>query len=305
VTSLVPFVALEFSSALGPPQGRYLVREEIDGVAPATEPSPGDVWGEAQEADVLQISVIGAAPARGGLVFRRARKSDPAEVPREVSLLVATLIGSTTPFAGQREAVAWLDSCRGDEDAQSELIEEAVRVVNRAVRAYRGAARDPFIGEIARDDAREMRIGYGEAADIAAGGWTEAFAPPPPRSNRVPREERLRPTEAVALTLGGKLPMLASEDLALRAMLDLEAERPRTAALQLRAALDMLVAELTDADAAFVPPRDELEKRIPRVEALAQLALDNRLDEDAIGELREVLERIEDTLEDWRSWHHP
>lgn len=288
MSAFVPFVALEFSSAIGPPEGRYVVRMVED-----------------QPPDVLQLAVVGASPPRGGLVFRKARKAEPDDGPREVSLMIATLIGAANGFEQRRDAVAWLDGCRGDEEQQADLLDDAIAVINRAIRAYRSAARDPLIGEIGRDDARELRIGYGEAEELSKGGWTEAFTPPPPRGPRVSRAERLRPTEAVALALGGRLPILAAEDLALRTMLDLEHGRTRSAAVQLRACIDMLVAELTDAGEAFEPPRDELLARSADVERLAQLALDNRLDEDALAELNEQLDRVEDALEDWRAWHNP
>lgn len=288
MSAFVPFVALEFTSALGPTPGRYLVRMEADGGA-----------------DVLQIGVVGAAPASGGLVFRRARKAEPNGRPREVSLLVATLIGTTNAFDGRADAAAFLHGCRGDEGQQAELVEQTVDAVNVAVRAYRAAARDPFLGEVTPADAREVRIGYGEAGEITKGGWTEAFTPAPPRSRSVSRAERLRPTEVVSLALAGRLPLLAAEDLALRTMLDLERDRPRSAAVQLRACIDLLVAELTEAGESFAPPREDLERQAVEVGRLAGLALEGGLDGAAVQELRECLDRVEDALEDWRAWHNP
>ena len=257
----------------------------------------------AATADVLHLQVVGAPPARGGLVFRRARSVEPDQGPRDVSLLIATLIGASNRFERQVDAVKFLEGCRADEGEQADLIHQCVDVVNLAIRAYRAAARDPFVSEIEAGDAREVRIGYGESDELTRGGWTEAFTPPPPRAPRVPRSKRLRPTEVVALTIGGRLPLLDAEEMALRTMLDLEHGRPRTAALQLRACLEMLVAELTDAGEFFRPPRDELERRVPEAEELAQLALDNRLDEDRVADVREILDRVEDALEDWRTWH--
>jgi hypothetical protein len=73
--------------------------------------------------------------------------------------------------------------------------------------------------------------------------------------------------------------------------------------VQLRATIDLLVAELSDADEAFADPRDELLERSRAVERLAALALDDRLDDAALDELQEQLDRVEDALEDWRAWH--
>jgi hypothetical protein len=310
MTTLHPFVSLEFSSALGPPAGRYLVRPgggsaESNGArpdGPAVVPAEDRV-ARVGHADVLQLMTVGAASARGGLVFRRARKADAEAEPRDVSILIATLIGATNAFAGPSDAVRFLDGCRGDEEEQAALVAQCVEVINLAVRAYRAAARDPYAAEIDATDAREIRIGYGEAEDLARGGWTEAFQPPPPREPKLSRAERLAPTEVVAQVVSGKLPLLVSEDLALRTMLDLEHGRPRVAALQLKVCLDMIVAELTDAGESFLPPRDDLEGRMEAAERLCQLALDDRLDDDAIGELGEILDRVEDALEDWRGWH--
>jgi len=307
VSELVPFVALEFSSALGPPPGRYLVRSYDDAPAAAALTArvkrATGVSAETGAADVLQMTVVGGPPPSGGVVFRRARKADAAAQPREVSLLVAMLIGATNRFADRRAAVGFLEACRADEDQQAELVEQTVDVVNLAVRAYRAAARDPFLAEITPADAREIRIGFGDAKEIVKGGWTEAFVPAPPRTRRLSREERLRPTEVVSLALSGRLPLLAAEEMALRTMLDLESGRPRAAAVQLRACVDLLIAELGDAGEPFAPPRDDLARRVDAVQRLASLGLGGDLDEQAVEELREHLDRVEDALEDWRAWH--
>ncbi|MCW3010970.1 MAG: hypothetical protein JWO90_1374 [Solirubrobacterales bacterium] len=281
-----PFVALEFGHGLGPEAGRYLVAAEDDAGH-----------------DVLQLRVIGAPPPKEGLVFRRAHRLDPSTPPRETSVVVATLIGAANRFASGREAERFIQGLKDDEERSTMLVDQAVAVLNTAVRAYRAGARDPYVAEITAADAREVRIGHGTAGALAEGTFSTAFRPPPPRVGRVSRAERLRPTETVAAALGGRLQILGAEDLALRVVLDLEQRRPRAAALGLRACLDLLVAELTDAEPAFEPPRDALLEREAAVERLAQLALADRLDEDAMAELAEHLDRIEDALEDWRSWH--
>lgn len=303
MSDFLPFVSMEFSSALGPTAGRYMVRPPGSAVADPSANGAGEAPRELSAADVLQITIIGAPTARGGLVFRRARKVDSDDEPRDVSILIATLIGTNNRFSVRQEAVRFLDACRADEDQQTELVGQCIDAINLAIRAYRAASRDPLPSEIDIHDAREVRIGYGEPEELARGGWTEAFTPPPPRAPKLSRGERLAPTEVVAQIVGGKMPLLGSEDLALRTMLDLEHGRPRAAALQLRATLDLLVSELTDAGESFIPPRDDLEQRIPAVERLAQLALDDRLDDDAEAEVAEILDRIEDALEDYRAWH--
>ena len=288
MAELFPFVALEFSHAIGPPPGRYPV--ELNG---------------AGERDVLQIAALGAPPPSSGIIFRRAKKVRPDDPPREASLLVVTLIGAANRFARRDEARTFLEDTRREPERQDELVDQALAAVNRAIRAFRGAARDPFVGEVERADARAVRIGYGTAQELAAGRFSEAFSAPPPPAPRLSRGERVAPSEAVAFALTGRLPLLDAEDLALRAMLDLERGRPRAAAVQLRACIDLLVAELTDAGDAFAPPRDDLEEHARRVAVLAELALDDRLDESGVDELRGHLESVEDALGDWRAWHEP
>lgn len=288
VAELFPFVALEFSHAIGPPPGRYPV--ELNG---------------APERDVLQIAALGAPPPSSGIVFRRAKRAHPDDPPREASLLVVTLIGAANRFVRRDEARAFLGKTRSEPERQDELVDQALAATNRAIRAFRGAARDPFVAEVERADARAVRIGFGSAQELAAGRWAEAFSAPPPPAPRLSRAERVAPEEAVAFALTGRLPLLDAEDLALRAMLDLERGRTRSAAVQLRACIDLLVAELTDAGDAFSPPRDELEEHARRVALLAELALDDRLDAAAVEELRAHLDRVEDALGDWRAWHDP
>jgi VIT1/CCC1 family predicted Fe2+/Mn2+ transporter len=77
----------------------------------------------------------------------------------------------------------------------------------------------------------------------------------------------LAPTEQVALILGGRKPPHPSEDLLLRARLDLEEGRTRQAALQAHAASEALLAELRAEGAEQVA-----ERLAPGSEPLATLA---------------------------------
>ena len=58
------------------------------------------------------------------------------------------------------------------------------------------------------------------------------------------------PEERFAALLGAREQALVAEELVLRARIDLNARRPREAALQARAALEALLAELPGADLA-------------------------------------------------------
>lgn len=283
MTMLMPFVELEFAHALGPELGGFKV----------TRPTGED--------DVLQFRVDGAAPPKP-ILIRRARRVYDNENPRSMSVLLATLLLASERFESKQAADAFFASIRRDEAQQAALIERAVAAINVAIRAHRAAARDPYATEISRAEARAIRIGYGTSEQLTDGRWSEGFEPPLPRADKLSREARLRPAEVMSLALRGKLTILQAEDLALRTMSDLTAGRSRSAAVQLRACIDLLVAELTDAGSSFVPPRDALSERAAAVERLAQLALDDLLDDAAVDELRLHLEHVEDALEDWRAW---
>jgi hypothetical protein len=310
VARLFSFIQFEFPNTLGPDPGRYLVvpaNGRVDEAAQAelARIDPDRITGVVHElgaADVLQLQVAGAPAPKGGLIFRKPKTAVSGEDPREVSLLVATLIKATEGLDGRREARRFLETIKAQQDRQEEFIEEMVAVLNTAIRAFRAAARDPYLTEIAREDSREVRIGYGSAQDLTAGQWQEAFALPPPRRQRISRAERLKPTEAVSLALDRSLPLLDAEDLALRVMLDLQQNRTRAAAVQLRACADLLVAELTDAshDPVIAERRDVLAEHARSIENLANHALDNLLPEGAEMELEEALGAVEDALEAWR-----
>ena len=87
------------------------------------------------------------------------------------------------------------------------------------------------------------RLGYGLGEQVADGHWTAARE----LEAREPRRSRsrvLHPQARLAAVLGAREAVLACEDLALRARLDLDLGRGREAALQLVVALDAALAEL-------------------------------------------------------------
>ena len=93
------------------------------------------------------------------------------------------------------------------------------------------------------------RLGYGAGDDLVAGRWRAAYALPS-LAARAGAAQMLAPQQQLAAILSGRSAgRIASEDLALRARLDLEQGRARQAALQLRAAIDALEAELAAARA--------------------------------------------------------
>lgn len=287
MSAFLPFVELELAHAIGPEEGRYLVGGEEDGGA-----------------DVLQIRVVGAPPLRDGKLLRRNRAVPVDEGTREVSVLRVTWIGASQPDARKFDAEARLERLRREEGEREELIDAVLGVVNLAIRAHRAGARDPYVAELTRQDPREVRVGFGTAQELSRGAWTEAFRPPPPRMPRMQRSERLGPTDVVVLALGGRLGLLQAEDLALRALCDVDQGRPRAAAVQARACVELLAAELREV-AAERPEvaawAEEAALLEPRASTLAAVALEDRLGDDGPEQVLGLLDAVETVLSRWRA----
>jgi hypothetical protein len=269
VSALFGFVQLEFPWALGPPDGRYVLR------------------GHAGEPEHVLVTTTLGAPQRRLLGGRRPAPAS-AE-PEPVATARATLVAAS-PFSDERAAADWLKAAGEDE------IAEAIAVLNRVLHLQRTAAADPAVREVAREQALVSRVGYGEGEEVAHGRWTEATTFPVPRTPRKRRAAALRPQERLAALLGGRDAPLAAEELALRARIDLDAGRRREAALQLRIALEAGLAELE-------PWRDSLGERLAElreargaVAGAANAALQGGIDDDTLEEVERVLGRLEAAL---------
>jgi hypothetical protein len=268
------FVQLEFPWALGPPDGRYVLR------------------GHAGEPEHVLVTATLGAPQRRLLGNRpRPSSTEPVPVPTARATLVAAV-----PFGSDDDAPAWLKSA-GEDD-----IDAAIVVLNRVLHLQRTAAADAFVREVARTQALVARVGYGEGEEVAHGRWTAATTFPVPKAQRTPRAAALRPQERLAALLSGRDVPLAAEELTLRARLDLDAGRRREAALQLRVALEAGIAELE-------PWRDLLGERLAdlrdargAVGGAANAALQGGIDDATAAEIERVLERLESTLRARISW---
>jgi hypothetical protein len=141
-----------------------------------------------------------------------------------------------------------------------------------------------------RAHARRVRIGYGVGDELVEGHWRSAYTLPPPKS-RTRRRQALEPQHELAGVLAGRRPVWPSEDLALRARLDLDHGRLAQAALQLEAALTAFEAEVEgDSETArFAPPGDGR----AQVHDLAAVALRGPLDEEQRAELERALSDVE------------
>ncbi len=186
---------------------------------------------------VLVLGTLGA-PAR----TRRPRSVDGAE-PEPVPTSRATVV---RPHPSDAPA-AWLAELRADQETLDGEVTAAFAVLNRALRAWRAAAADPYVGELSFERALVARVGYGGGDAVADGRFAEALELPRPGARRV-RRSMESPEERFSALLGAREAQLVAEELVLRARADLNAGRPREAALQARVALEALdLAEHRDA----------------------------------------------------------
>ncbi len=273
------FVQFEFAWTLGPEPGRYPIRERM---------------GEAPEY-ILVLGTLGAQERRLLSSRRRVREAPPSPPPEPVLTTRASLV-DTDAIEDADAADDWL------RDADHEaLADDAIARLNRVVYAHRVATADPYAREISREHALVTRVGFGAGDEVADGRWDRARELTPAGRGAIvvrPEQAVLRPQERLAAVLAGRDAVLACEELALRARADLDAERYREAALQLRVAFEAAIAELEPwRERASIPARiDELRQRRDDVGAAANAALKGGLDAEHIETVRSVLGRVEAAL---------
>jgi hypothetical protein len=277
---LYRFVQFEYPWPLGPDDGRYLLRDHA---------------GE----DAHHVLVFASWPTVPQRRSRRwGRELEPQNLPAETALSRATLVETTV--VDEPEASAWLEGVA--KEAADEAVDEGLRVLNGAIRAFRAVSADPVLREVTAEQALTVRVGYGQGVEVADGAWTAARDLPPldekGKRRRGRRAAALRPQERFAAVLGGRDAVLACEELTLRARLDLDSGRPREAALQAHLALEAAIAEL----AAFrgqegVGRRlDELGEHRDRLAATANEALQHGLSANDIKTVIDGVEAVETIL---------
>jgi hypothetical protein len=233
-----PFVQLEFAGALGLDQGRYLAREPER---------------------VLVVAVADAPPPpRRRLRRPRPQDIDPDAQPKPVPLTTLTVVRPEA-LRDPEAAAQWFEQIRRDPEALTDELEVALAIVNRAVHAYRTATLDPAVADASASNALAVRIGYGTGEGLSRGRWEEAVDLPPEARPR--RAEALRPQERVAAVLGRREVVAPHESLLVRARADLDAGRSRDAALQLRVALEALLADLEGTAPRLAKELAELRQR--------------------------------------------
>jgi hypothetical protein len=175
------------------------------------------------------------------------------------------------------------------------LFAAALQLINLAVHAHRAAALDPGIPDVSAAGALAVRVGFGTGDELAEGRYSDAIEVP--QSERRRRAEVLRPQERVAEVLGGRAEVATCELLLIRARADLDADRMREGALQVRVGLEALLA---DREALAAPEQDDdfaalAERRSITGEA-ANEALGDDLSDDRAAEVAETLRICERVL---------
>ncbi len=275
-SALFRFIQVELPWPLGPPDGRYLLRDtDTDGTP----------------AHIIVFATLGAPERRRLAARRRAREAQPSPGPAPVATGRATVIDSGHPLAGEAQARAWLAAA-----GEAELA-AGLAVLNRALHAFRLVTADPHLHAVGRGQALVTRVGFGAGEQVADGLWTDARELELPGGRRR-RSRILAPQARLAAVLGGREPTLACEELTLRARLDLDQGRDREAALQLLVALDAALAELAaDPGAEGLAARlTELRGQREAVATAAQAALGGSLDDTQRQTAAFALGRIEAAL---------
>jgi len=267
------FSQIEAPWPLGPPDGRYLVR--ADGSHSQSAPT-----------HVLLFATLGAT--RRGRLARRRRAAQPLPEPTPVATGRATIIAAAEPFEDAAAAARWL-AAAGEDELAGHLV-----VLERTLHAFRVVTADPYHEPLSRERLLVARIGFGEGEQVAHGRWSEARELlPAPASRR--RSKLLEPQSRLAGVLGGHVPLLVCEELALRARRDLDAGRTRAAALQLRIAVDSAVTELA-VDGRLASRLAALSELRGAAEAAADAALTRGLTDAERETVAAALARLEAAL---------
>ena len=292
------FVQMEFPWALGPPDGRYLLRAQTG----------------AEPEHVVVLNTVGARRSSAGgrasarrrrppldLRGSRGRRREATPEPAPVPTARATIVDPVSVSA-ELQARAWLEDLDTERD-----VHRAVAVLNRLLHSHRIASADAYLHEVSPAQALLIRAGWGGGEQVAYGRWLYARELPPPTSGYRPagrrrrlivdRSSALRPEERLAELLGARSAPLVCEDLALRARLDLDQERLSHAAIELDRAYATALPELR------AEGRQDLALRIAELDQLragvalqAQSALPDSAEEPEEETVRQGLERLEAAL---------
>jgi hypothetical protein len=281
LTRLFGFTQFDFAGPLAVADGRYLLR---DG---------------ARE-QVLVIETLGAPPpARRRR--KRPRDAEIGEPPPELPVARATVVLAFNEFEDEQAAEAWLSQTTASEEEIDQLVEQGIDELNQALHAQSVASGDPYPQTVTPARAVVIRIGFGSGEALADGAFSSAHQVDPglgPISRRHQRDEELRPQQRLAAVLGDREQLDACETLLLRARADLDADRNREAALQLRVGLEALLIELQGAlsDDGHKEDMAILKSRRQEAGELANVALRGDFSAEQLQALSELLATSERVL---------
>jgi hypothetical protein len=264
---LFPFLQLDFPFPLGPADGRYLARPSQEG----------------DSVEVMVLRTLDAERKPG----RRPRRVEAQEAEPEAAPMSRVTVIGAEAFAGEDAAREWLTAACDDPE---EDMERGLRSINRVLHGHRIAAHDPYVREVSLRQAHRVRIGFGSGDELIDGSHTEAFVIPPARKKR---RQMLEPQGELAGILGGRRPALPSEDLLLRARLDLTEGRVRQAAIQAACAGDALEAELRGDESLPAEAKAWVKERLPALRELARKARSGEPEDGAAGEVDDVVAGME------------
>lgn len=268
------FLQMELPWALGPPDGRYLLRK-------------GNGPDQYEPEHVLVLSTVGAD--RRGLLGRRARKRKTNPEPSPVPVTRATVVDAVA-LSAERQARAWLAELDPEREAGT-----AAAALNRLLFAHRIASAGAYVREVSPAQAIVIRAGFGEGEQVAEGLWTDARELVLSERSSHRRAAVLRPQERLAGLLSGKgQRALLCEELALRARADLDQGRTLHAAIELERSYAAALSELPREPRNSLVRIEELRTLREEVEQAAQSAIDEREPDEA--SVRHALERLEAAL---------
>ncbi|CAN5587895.1 hypothetical protein BH10ACT11_BH10ACT11_06200 [soil metagenome] len=241
----------------------------------------------------MVISFGAPAPPRRRLRRSRPDKADPQAKP-VVPVTQLTWVGAS-PIEGDPQR--WLESVTDDREAGDVVVAQARLDATRALSARRVAAADASVPDVHLGVTVSVKIGYGSGDSLVEGHFEKAVELPREEGRAASRAAALRPQERQAAILGGRESALAGEELLLRARADLDAGRNREAALQLRVALEALLAER---EGLRAPGQDDdlasLEERRTATGEAANAALTGPLPSERTAEVEETVSICERVL---------
>lgn len=199
---------------------------------------PPGRWTVRGHANRPRAVVVVDATERPPRRFRRKRR----KIADAISVPVSRVTVVDADPLDVDDAERWL----AEHDADA-AVDDALAVIHRLSQAGAVAGGEARPRPLRWRDLTRALLAYGSGYEGADGNWSSHRAVPVPADepHRVRRSGRgLGHEERLADLLSGRDPVLAAERLSLRVQADLDAQHYREAALQLRIAVEVAIAEL-------------------------------------------------------------